>query len=508
MEQATEELAHSLEELANGVAAHAERRIQIVGARGKDDLFVAAGGALAFGVDAGSMLLHNFAAVFADDLMSAVAVVLIGPVVAHVVALGLLCTAGDADAILVVAGDVCGNNCTAVSADNVVSAVAVVHIGPVVAHVIAGVLSTAGAGALAVLTVNTLSSFRHNCTAVSADDLVSAVAVVLVLEGAVVALMTAASAGGLALIVDVSLSVDHSIAVLADIRAGAIMVVHSVLIHMVANGLLSAAASTLGFTIVVDVSLSVDHSITYIADVRAGAVAIVTSVLLAVVASRHRCVAGITETIGIVIEASNIQRNGFATIVADHIVGAVAQSLKAEGLAHVVAPAGVGSNLLMAAASTLGLTVIVDVSGGIDDSITCIADVRAGAVAIVTSVLLAVVAIGIRSATFRALTIHKRAGHLLFQVAIVADCLVSGAVVVAHIGHVFVETRGGRKGCRSHSKHHSTCYNKRQHTAYFFEFHKPNLLYYKNNTVYFSINAVLCCATMHGRQSTLFPETT
>ena len=96
-----------------------------------------------------------------------------------------LCAAGDADAILVVAGDVCGNNCTAVSADNVVSAVAVFHIGPVVAHVVAGVLSTAGAGALAVLTVNTLSSFRHNCTALSADDLVSAVAVVLVLEGAV-----------------------------------------------------------------------------------------------------------------------------------------------------------------------------------------------------------------------------------------------------------------------------------------------------------------------------------
>ena len=71
-----------------------------------------------------------------------------------------------------------------------------------------------------------------------------------------------------------------------------------------------------------------------------------------VVASRHRCAAGITETIGIVIEASNIQRNGFATIVADHIVGAVAQSLKAEGLAHVVAPAGVGSGRLGIAADT------------------------------------------------------------------------------------------------------------------------------------------------------------
>lgn len=300
MEQVTEELAHSLEELANGVAAHAERRIQLVGVRGKDDLFVAAGGALAFGVDAGSMLLHNFVAVFADDLMSAIAIIDILPVVVHVVASRLFCAALDALAINVGAGNILAHNCFAVIAQNIVGAIVVGNKLEVLTHV--------------------------------------------------VALMTAASAGGLAL--------------------------------------------------------------------------------------------------------------------------------------------------------------IVDVSGGIDDSITCIADVRAGTIAVVDRVLIAVVARGIRSVTFRALTIHKRAGHLLFQVAIVADCLVSGAVVVAHIGHVFVETRGGRKGCRSHSKHHSTCYNKRQHTAYFFEFHKPNLLYYKNNTVYFSINAVLCCATMHGRQSTLFPETT
>ena len=51
--------------------------------------------------------------------------------------------------------------------------------------------------ALAVLTVNTLSSFRHNCTAVSADDLVSAVAVVLVLEGAVGAGVAADTGAGL-----------------------------------------------------------------------------------------------------------------------------------------------------------------------------------------------------------------------------------------------------------------------------------------------------------------------
>ena len=66
--------------------------------------------------------------------------------------------------------------------------------------------------------------------------------------------------------------------------------------------------------------------------------------------------------------------------------------------------------------------------------------------------------------------------------------------MVSRVNHIIVKIAySDRKGCRSHSKHHSTCYNKRQHTAYFFEFHKPNLLY-KNNTVYFSIKrgALLC----------------
>ena len=319
MEQATEELAHSLEELANGVAAHAERRIQIVGVRDNDLLLVAAADALAFGVDAVSMLLHNVAAVFADDLMSAVAVVHIGPVVAHVVALGLLCTAGDADAILVVAGDVCGNNCTAVSADNVVSAVAVVHILPVVFHVVAGVLSTASAGALAVLTVNTLSSVRHNCTAVFADDLVSAVAVVLVLEGAVVALMTAASAGGLALIVDVSGGIDDSTIYIADVRAGAVAIVNSVLLAVVA---LMTAASAGGLALIVDVSGGIDDSTIYIADVRAGAVAIVNSVLLAVVASRLFCVAANTNTV--LIPDVSLGIDDISTLIADVRAGTIA----------------------------------------------------------------------------------------------------------------------------------------------------------------------------------------
>ena len=41
-----------------------------------------------------------------------------------------------------------------------------------------------------------------------------------------------------------------------------------------------------------------------------------------------------------------------------------------------------------------------------------------------------------------------------------------------------------RKCRRNHRKRHSTRYNKRQQTAYFFHLHKPNLLY-KNNTILF-----------------------
>lgn len=301
MEQATEELAHSLEELANGVAAHAERRIQIVGVRDNDLLLVAAADALAFGVDAVSMLLHNVAAVFADDLMSAVAVVHIGPMVAHVVALGLLCTAGDADAILVVAGDVCGNNCTAVSADNVVSAVAVVHIGPVVAHVVAGVLSTAGAGALAVLTVNTLSSFRHNCTALSADDLVSAVAVVLVLEGAVGAGVAADTGAGLK-------------------NAGHISVIDGAVLVDSVNMMMR----------------SIDHGVGSANFLRLGSAA---------------------DALAIGVDTRNSLRNGLAAVRADDVVGTIVQILVHPVVFRVVAPAGVGSGRLGIAADT-GIAVL------------------------------------------------------------------------------------------------------------------------------------------------------
>lgn len=148
MEQTTEELAHSLEELANGVAAHAERRIQIVGARDKDRLVVAAD-ALAIGVDAGSILLHNVAAVFADDLMSAIAIIDILPVVVHVVASRLLSAALGALTINVGAGNILAHNCIAVSAQNIVGAIVVGNKLEVLTHVVASRLFCA-ADALAI----------------------------------------------------------------------------------------------------------------------------------------------------------------------------------------------------------------------------------------------------------------------------------------------------------------------------------------------------------------------
>lgn len=81
---AKQETEHSAEELADGVIAHAE-----VG-------------------------IHGAVAGLGSDA---------------IISLGrLLCAAGDADAILVVAGHVCRNDSAAVSADHVVGAIAVVNI--------------------------------------------------------------------------------------------------------------------------------------------------------------------------------------------------------------------------------------------------------------------------------------------------------------------------------------------------------------------------------------------
>ena len=299
---AEQETEHSAEELADGVIAHAEVGIDgAVTGLGSGRLLCAAGDADAILVVAGDVCGNNCTAVSADNVVGAVAVLHILPMVAHVVALGLLCTAGDADAILVVAGDVCGNNCTAVSADNVVSAVAVVHIGPVVAHVVAGVLSTAGAGALAVLTVNTLSSFRHNCTALSADDLVSAVAVVLVLEGAVGAGVAADTGAGLK-------------------NAGHISVIDGAVLVDSVNMMMR----------------SIDHGVGSANFLRLGSAA---------------------DALAIGVDTRNSLRNGLAAVRADDVVGTIVQILVHPVVFRVVAPAGVGSGQLGIAADT-GIAVL------------------------------------------------------------------------------------------------------------------------------------------------------
>ena len=299
---AEQETEHSAEELADGVIAHAEVGIDgAVTGLGSGRLLCAAGDADAILVVAGDVCGNNCTAVSADNVVGAVAVLHILPMVAHVVALGLLCTAGDADAILVVAGDVCGNNCTAVSADNVVSAVAVVHIGPVVAHVVAGVLSTAGAGALAVLTVNTLSSFRHNCTALSADDLVSAVAVVLVLEGAVGAGVAADTGAGLK-------------------NAGHISVIDGAVLVDSVNMMMR----------------SIDHGVGSANFLRLGSAA---------------------DALAIGVDTRNSLRNGLAAVRADDVVGTIVQILVHPVVFRVVAPAGVGSGRLGIAADT-GIAVL------------------------------------------------------------------------------------------------------------------------------------------------------
>ena len=378
---AKQETEHSAEELADGVIAHAEVGIQ--------------GAVAGLGSDA-------------------------------VIGLGrLLCAAGDADAILVVAGDVCGNNCTAVSADNVVSAVAVVHIGPVVAHVVAGVLSTAGAGALAVLTVNTLSSFRHNCTALSADDLVSAVAVVLVLEGAVGAGVAADTGAGLknaghisvidgAVLVDsvnmMMRSIDHGVGSANFLRLGS------------AAGDADAVLIGAGHVFRNDgLAVSADDVVGAVAVVHIGPV-----VARVVALGLLLCTAGDADAV--LIGAGHVFRNDGLAVSADDVVGAVVVVLKGPVVARVVAVAGVSGRLLCVAANT-STVLIPDVSRGIDDSCTSSADVRAGTITVINTYLLDVLAL----------------------------C--------------------SSESSRSHGQNHCACQHGGQKAAELFQFHKTDLLY-------------------------------
>lgn len=334
----------------------------------------------------------------------------------------LLCAAGDADAILVVAGDVCGNNCTAVSADNVVSAVAVVHIGPVVAHVVAGVLSTAGAGALAVLTVNTLSSFRHNCTAVSADNLVSAVAVVLVLEGAVGAGVAADTGAGLknaghisvidgAILVDsvnmMMRSIDHGVGSANFLRLGS-----------------AADALAIG----VDAGSRLAHNFAAVsADDVVGAI-----VQIHIVPVVIRVVALMTaDALAIGVDTRNSLRNGLAAVRADDVVGTIVQILVHPVVFRVVAPAGVGSGRLGIAADT-GIAVLEH-------------------------------------------TI--RFTLIIFAILIKGLDKMVGAIHRGIAGAGFFKVSSGSESSRSHGQNHCACQHGGQKTAELFQFHKTDLLY-------------------------------
>ena len=289
MEQVTEELVHSLEELANGVAAHAERRIQLVGVR-DNDLLVAAADALAFGVDAGSMLLHNFAAVFADDLMSAIAIIDILPVVFHVVASGLLSAALDALAINVGAGNILAHNCLAVIAQNIVGTIVVGNKREVLTHVVASRLLSAALGALAI-NVGAGNILAHNCIAVSAQNIVGAIVVGNKLEVLlhVVASRLKSAAGALAIGVDTRNSRRNGlVAVSADDVVGAIVqiLVHPVVFRVVALLMTAANADGLTVTVLVDVRQGINDFTIFSADVRAGTIAVVDTDLIDMVTLR------------------------------------------------------------------------------------------------------------------------------------------------------------------------------------------------------------------------------
>ena len=323
----------------------------------------------------------------------------------------------------------------------------------VLTHVVTSGLKSAALLALAI-NIGAGNILAHNCIAVSAQNIVGAIVVGSKLE---------------------------------------------VLTHVVTSGLRSAAG--LALAINVNAAKLVYSFSANSADDLVGAM--VGALVLPAVG---HVVAGSAADLALAINvgAGNILAQNCIAVSAQNIVGAIVVGNKLEVLLHVVA-----SGLLSMALDALAICV-VGAGNILAHNCTAAATCNiVGAVVVGNKAIVRihVVTSGIRSVTFRALAIHKKAALLLFQLylAIVTDYLVSGAVFVAHIGQVIVETRV-RKCRRSHSKHHSTCYNKRQHTAYFFKFHKPNLLY-KNNTVYFSINAVLCCATMHGRQGTLFPET-
>ena len=410
-------------------------------------------------------------------------------------------------AINVGAGNILAHNSLAVSAQNIVGVVVVGRKLELLTHVVAN--ETAASTSSFTLIVDVSHSVNHGMAGV-AD--IRAGAIAIVLSGLIHMLTNsaAASTSSFTIVVDVRLSVDHSMAVVANIRAGAVAVVLSGLIHMLAN---SAAASTSSFTIVVDVSLSVNHGIAVFADIRAGAIAIVLSGLIHMLANGT---AASTSSFTIIVDVSLSVDHGFA-VFADIRAGAVAVVLS--GLIHMLA-----NGLRMVATDTSA--ILEDVLHGVNHSVAVliVANIRAGAVTVVHRVLMLMLASGLRMvatdtsailedvlhsvdhgmagvADIRAgavTVVHRALIHMLavlltlltltiFPMAVIGTHIHIGAISVMAINsvgsagfrHVLRMISGivSRKCRRNHRKRHSTRYNKRQQTAYFFHFHKPNLLY-------------------------------
>ena len=460
--------------------------------------------ALVQDVVAGDVLLCNCTAVSTHNVVGAVAVVNILVVLVQVLASGLISTAASASVFTIVVD-------VSHSVDHGIALIANIRAGAilVVHSVLLHMLANSAALLALAINVGAGNILAHNSLAVSAQNIVGVVVVGRKLEllTHVVANETAASTSSFTLIVDVSHSVNHGMAGVADIRAGAIAIVLSGLIHMLTN---SAAASTSSFTIVVDVRLSVDHSMAVVANIRAGAVAVVLSGLIHMLANSA---AASTSSFTIVVDVSLSVNHGIA-VFADIRAGAIAIVLS--GLIHMLA---IGT-----AASTSSFTMIVDVSLSVDHGFAVFADIRAGAVAVVLSGLIHMLANGLRMvatdtsailedvlhsvdhgmagvADIRAgavTVVHRALIHMLavlltlltltiFPMAVIGTHIHIGAISVMAINsvgsagfrHVLRMISGivSRKCRRNHRKRHSTRYNKRQQTAYFFHFHKPNLLY-------------------------------
>ena len=270
----------------------------------------------------------------------------------------------------------------------------------------------------------------------------------------------------------------NCLAVAAQNIVGAVIVGRKleVLIHVVASGLLSAAGLALAINI--GAAKLVHNCLTNSADDLVGAMvgALVLPAVGHVVAGSAALLA-----LAINVGARNILAQSCIAVAAQNIMGTIIVGNKLEVLIHVLA-----SGLRMFATDTSA--ILEDVLHSVDHDIAVVTDIRAGAVTVVHRALMLMLASGIRSVTILALAIDIHAALLQFQsyTAIVADFLMS-AVAVTHIGHVIVETARcrldmsgviiSRKCRRNHRKRHSTRYNKRQQTAYFFHFHKPDLLY-------------------------------